>query len=99
MKYWLSIIETGAHSDTFIFFVGVFTTEEGAKREAEYLVAKSSELNRLAEAAGSREDWDLEEQIEKEHAKVFNERWFPPKPRNEWRVSVTEIEQTPIRVF
>ena len=94
---WLSVLRTGEHSDTFIFVVGVFQTEDEAKSAADYLAYKSYKLGRRAGDAFAKDDWDLGDEIERSHAAMFKQEWFPPPEK--WKVSALDLKRTPLRLF
>ena len=97
MSEWLAVVSSGSHSDTYVFVVGVFSLFSLAMADAKELVEKSMDINRRAEEAARQEDFDLENALEKEHAELFGVDYFPPT--DDWRISVTQLDGDPIRVF
>ena len=97
MSEWLAVVSSGSYSDTHVFVVGVYSSRSMALADAEELVEKSKDINRKAEEAARQEDFELEDALGKKHAELFGVDYFPPT--DDWRISVTQLDGDPIRVF
>ena len=97
MSEWLAVVSSGCYSDTYVFVVGVYSSHSMSVAAAEELVEKSRSIHRRAEEAARQEDFDLENALEKEHAELFGVDYFPPT--DDWRISVIQLDGSPIRVF